>query len=152
MKFKISRWAMPALVIMALASGAAAGGEEKSKSDASLYTRLGGYDAIVAVTSDLMPRLMADPVLGRFWAHRGADGLAREKQLVVDFIVSRAGGVLHYPGRDLKGSHIGMRITAADWDIFMKHVGATLDKFKLPARERGEVIAFMESTRADILD
>ena len=72
-----------------------------------LYERLGGYDAITAVADDLMPRLMRDPQLGRFWAHRGDDGLAREKQLLVDFLCASAGGPLYYRGRDMKLTHIG---------------------------------------------
>jgi hemoglobin len=36
----------------------------------TLYERLGGYDAITAVANDLLPRLQADPQLGRFWARR----------------------------------------------------------------------------------
>jgi hemoglobin len=44
----------------------------------SLYKRLGGYDAIAAVADDLLPRLMADSLLGRFWKHRGEDGVRRE--------------------------------------------------------------------------
>ena len=51
----------------------------------TLYERLGGYDAITAVANDLL-RLQADPQLGRFWAHRGEDGLKREKQLLIDFL------------------------------------------------------------------
>ena len=47
----------------------------------TLYDRLGGYDAITAVANDLLPRLQTDPQLGRFWAHRGEDGVKREKQL-----------------------------------------------------------------------
>jgi len=39
----------------------------KTMSDAkTLYERLGGYDAIAAVANDLLPRLQADPQLGRF--------------------------------------------------------------------------------------
>jgi hypothetical protein len=37
-----------------------------SKSERSLYERLGGYDAIAAVADDLLPRFQADPQLGRF--------------------------------------------------------------------------------------
>ena len=48
----------------------------------TLYERLGGYDAISAVVNDLVPRLQSDPQLGRFWAHRGQDGVMREKQLL----------------------------------------------------------------------
>jgi hemoglobin len=39
----------------------------------TLFERLGGYDAIAAVANDLLPRLRADPQLGR-WATNGAAG------------------------------------------------------------------------------
>jgi hypothetical protein len=39
---------------------------------ASLYTRLGGYDAIVAVVDDLLPRLRSDALLSRFWTGPGS--------------------------------------------------------------------------------
>lgn len=118
----------------------------------SLYTRLGGYDAVRAVVDDLAVRLAADPELGRFWANRGADGIAREKQLLVNFIVNRAGGPLYYTGRDMKISHVGMRVSERDWQLLMTHVNATLAKFKVPAAEKADVIAFIESTRADIVE
>ena len=61
-------------------------------SEKSLYERLGGYDAISAVANDLLPRLQADSGLGRFWDHRGEDGVARERQFLIDFLCSSAGG------------------------------------------------------------
>src|SRR2546425_11036993 len=94
-------------------------------------------------------RLMRDPQLGRFWAHRGDDGLAREKQLLVDFLCASAGGPLYYRGRDMKRTHIGMRISHSDWQVFIGHLTATLEKFNVPERERQEVFAFVESTKAD---
>jgi len=118
----------------------------------SLYQRLGGYEAIVAVVDDVVLRLVADKQLGRFWEHRGNDGIDREKQLIVDFIAAKAGGNLYYRGREMKLSHIGMRISESDWDIFMQHLEATLDKFKLPVKERNDVIAFMKSTKDDIVE
>ena len=119
---------------------------------ASLYARLGGYDAIAAVADDLLPRLMSDPQLGRFWAHRGEDGIRREKQLLIDFLCVCAGGPLYYTGRDMATSHKGMGISARDWEIFLGHVQATLDTFQVLQRERREVLAFVESTRADIVE
>ena len=118
----------------------------------SLYARLGGYDALSAVAGDLLPRLIGDPQLGRFWQHRGADGVAREKQLLIDFLASNAGGPLYYTGRDMKLSHEGMQISAADWASFIGHLEATLDAFSVPEPERGEVLAFIETTKADIVD
>ena len=61
-------------------------------SSTTLYERLGGYDAIFAVSENLLPRLMSDVRLKRFWEHRGEDGIMREKQLLIDFLCSSAGG------------------------------------------------------------
>jgi len=65
----------------------------------SLYTRLGGYDAIAAVIDDLLPRLHSDPLLARFWTSpRSADTYNRERQLAVDFVAAAAGGPTFYLG------------------------------------------------------
>lgn len=121
-------------------------------SEKTLFERLGGYDALSAVANDLLTRLRADSQLGRFWEHRGDDGIAREKQLLIDFLCSSAGGPLYYTGRDMKTSHRGMRISGSDWSAFMGHLDATLDAFQVPQRERNEVVAFIQSTQPDIVD
>jgi hemoglobin len=118
----------------------------------TLYERLGGYDAISAVVNDLLPRLMSDSRLGRFWENRGEDGIKREEQLLIDFLCSSAGGPLLYTGRDNKTSHKGMGINESDWTLFMGHINATLVKFQLPQQERSDVIEFIESTREDIVE
>jgi len=122
---------------------------EKEK---TLYQRLGGYDAICAVANDLLPRLQADPQLGRFWAHRGDDGVAREKQLLIDFLCASAGGPVYYRGRDMVLTHRGMRISESDWNIFLGHAGATLAKFDVPEKERNEVVAFVQSLKRQIVE
>jgi hemoglobin len=118
----------------------------------SLYARLGGYDAIAAVAADLLPRLQGDALLGRFWQHRGADGVQREKQLLVDFLCASAGGPLLYTGRDMQTSHRGMRISERDWSAFLGHLNATLEAFRVPGAERDEVVAFVQGTRAEIVE
>ena len=118
----------------------------------SLYIRLGGYDAITAVVEYLLPRLVNDAQLGRFWQNRGVDGMHREKQLLIDFLCASAGGPLYYTGRDMALSHKGMRISGSDWATFIRHLNATLDTFQVPQQERSEVLAFVESTRPDIVE
>jgi len=103
---------------------------------ASLYTRLGGYDAIAAVVDDLLPRLRQDSLLGRFWTSpRSADTNNRERQLAIDFIAAAAGGPTIYLGRDMKVSHAGMGISKTDYAAFMSCLSVTLDAFKVPEPE-----------------
>jgi len=52
----------------------------------------------------------------------------------------------------MKLTHIGMRISNSDWKLFIGHLTATLEKFNVPERERQEVFAFVESTKADIVE
>jgi hemoglobin len=120
---------------------------------ASLYSRLGGYDAIAAMVDDLLPRLRSDELLSRFWVSpRSADTHNRERQLAVDFIAAAAGGPTFYLGRDMKMSHKGMGITKADYAAFMRCLAVSLDTFEVPDPERSEVAAFVTSLEPEIVE
>jgi hemoglobin len=121
-------------------------------SKATLYERLGGYDAISALANDLLPRMQEDKQLARFYRHRGEDGLRRSKQLLIDFLCSSAGGPLYYTGRDMKITHKGMNISESDWLAFLGYLNAALEAFQVPSAERNELIALMQSTKADIVE
>lgn len=119
---------------------------------ASLYKRLGGYDAIAAVTDDFIGRLATDPQLGKFFAGHSQDSLKKIRQHVVDFLCLATGGPCNYTGRDMKTAHTGLGITGADWDVAVKHLVATLDKFKVPEKEKGEVLAAVSGLKKDIVE
>src|SRR3972149_1948426 len=118
----------------------------------SLYERLGGDDGITAFANDLLPRLQTDPQLGRFWQNRGDDGIAREKQLLIDYLCSSAGGPVYYNGRDMKLSYKGMKISESDWSVFLGHAGATMKALQVPQQECDEVAAFVLSLKKDIVE
>jgi hemoglobin len=118
----------------------------------SLYERLGGYDAIAAVTDDLLARLLNDPQLGVFWKGHSENSLRRDRQLVVNYMCEAAGGPVFYTGRDMQASHKGLGISASDWEVFMRHAAASLEKFNVPATERSEVLAFLTSLQGDIVE
>jgi hemoglobin len=118
----------------------------------SLYERPGGYEGITAFTNDLLPRLQTDSQWGRFWQNRGVDGVAREKQLLIDYLCSSAGGPMYYTGRDMKLSHKGMKISGKDWSIFLQHAGVTMKTLQVPKQECDEVVAFVLSLKKDIVE
>ncbi len=118
----------------------------------SLYERLGGYDGITAFADDLLSRLEADSQLARFWQNRGDDGIEREKQLLIDYLCSNAGGAVYYTGRDMKISHKGMKISESDWSVFLEHAGATIQALQVPKQESDDVVAFVLSLKDDIVE
>jgi hemoglobin len=117
----------------------------------SLYKRLGGYDALAAVTDDFDGRLATDPKLGRFFVTHNEEGLKRIRQHVVDFLCVATGGPCVYTGQDMKTAHTGLKITEDDWNTSVKHLVATLDKFKVPGKEKGEVLGAISSLKGDIV-
>ncbi len=118
----------------------------------SLYTRLGGYDAIAAVSDDFIARLAADKQLARFLVGMSDNSKARLRQLVVDQLCQATGGPCIYIGRDMKTSHKGLGITGSDWDLTVKALIASLDKFKVPQKEKDELLAIASSLKADIVE
>ena len=117
-----------------------------------LYERLGGYDGLTIFSNDLLPRLQGDAQLGRFWQNRGDDGIAREKQLLIDYLCSVTGGPVYYTGRDMKITHKGMKISENDWSIFLQHAGATMEALQVPKQECDEVVAFVLTLKNDIVE
>ncbi|MEE8058946.1 MAG: group 1 truncated hemoglobin [Pseudomonadales bacterium] len=118
----------------------------------SLYERLGGYDGITIFVNDLLSRLQPDPQLGRFWENRGDDGVARERQLLIDYLCSITGGPIYYTGRDMRLSHRGMKISDSDWSVFLEHASATMAALEVSKQECDEVVAFVLSLKEDIVD
>ena len=118
----------------------------------SLYQRLGGYDALAAVTDDFIGRLATDKSLARFFAGHSKDSIGRIRQLVVDQLCAATGGPCIYIGRDMKSSHQGMGISEADWNKAVGHLVATLDKFKVPEKEKAEFLALASTLKADIVE
>jgi hemoglobin len=54
-------------------------------------------------------------------------------------------------GKGMKESHAGFHITQKEWDAMLVDFRASLDKFKVPAAEQGELFAIVESTKPDIV-
>lgn len=118
----------------------------------SLYARLGGYDAIAAVVDDFIGRLVADKRFNKFFVGHSEDSLKKIRQHIVDQFCAAAGGPCLYIGRDMKTTHHGLGITGDDWDAAANHLVETLDKFKVPAAEKGELLAFVGTLKKDIVD
>src|ERR1700690_4093663 len=117
----------------------------------TLYQRLGGHDAISAVTDDFLGRLATDPQLKRFFVGHNQEGLSRIRLHIIDFLCVATGGPCSYTGQDMKTAHTGLGITEDDWNVTVKHLVATLDKFKVPEREKSEVLAPVSGLKGDIV-
>ena len=140
------------LAIIATASILASTVYAQSAAKPSLYKRLGGYDAIAAVTDDFIGRLLGDPRFAKFFAGASTDSKGKIRQHVVDQLCNATGGPCLYTGRTMKQSHAGLGITEEDWNASVKHLVASLDKFKVPEAEKAELLAIAGTLKADIVE
>jgi hemoglobin len=118
----------------------------------SLYKRLGGYDALAAVTDDFVGRLVSDKQLTRFFNGVSNDSRKRIRQLVLDQLCAATGGPCIYIGRSMRTTHEGLGITEDDWNISVKLLIQTLDKFKVPKAEQDELAKLLTTLKPDIVD
>jgi len=152
-KERLSKIALASFVCLLLSLAASNGGaQSQAPGSPSLYKRGGGYDAISAVTDDFIGRLAGDKQLERFFGGVSADSQKKLRQHVVNQLCEATGGPCIYTGRTMKTSHTGLGISENDWQLAVKHLVATLDKFKVPEKEKGELLAIASSLKADIVE
>lgn len=151
--FKYFSLSLFAFVLLAFsASSALAQTDKMANKEKSLYQRLGGYDAIAAVSDEFITRLATDKLLGRFVVGLSDDSKGKLRQHFVEFLCLATGGSCVYMGRDMKTVHKGLGITEDDWKQAVKILVETLDKFKVPEKEKGEVLTAVGSLKKDIVE
>jgi len=115
----------------------------------SLYERLGGKDAITAVIDDFVARCAADDrINGKF----ARTDIPRLKANLVDQVCEATGGPCQYSGRDMRTTHDGMAVTAAEFDALVADLVATLDRFSVGEAEKSELLGALAPMRADIVE
>jgi hemoglobin len=114
----------------------------------SLYDRLGGQPAITAVVDDFVANVAADSRINGFFARTD---IPRLKKNLSDQICAGTGGPCTYTGRDMRSAHKGMNITDAQFDALVEDLVKTLDKFKVPAKEKGELLAVLGPMKPQIV-
>jgi hemoglobin len=139
------------LLCLALAACGGKSTSEPAKPAAdnrSLFDRLGGLPAITAVVDDFVNTTGADTRINMFFVNTDVPKL---KQAMVDQICEATGGPCKYTGKSMEESHRNMKVTAKDFEVFMEDLEVTLERFRVPAREKGEVLAAFRTMQKDVV-
>lgn len=123
-------------------------------SEQSLYERIGGVNAITSVVdrfSDQViknPKLNVNPTL-REWNKTGQlPGLKFMRTL---WICEAAGGPFKYTGKDMAEAHKDLHLASEEFDEVGAEIASALDYFKVPAREKGEVLAAIVARKHEVV-
>lgn len=161
-------WSAGAVAANALAGGyatPAANAREQPSAGQSLYDRLGGIFAIAAVVDHFSDRIIEDPVAGarsanpqlREWHTRQLDRLPGLKFMRTLWVATVSGGPYQYtPVRagstnlGLENAHKDLKISPAEFDAVAAVLSRTLDHFKVPGREKNEVLSAFAAHKAEV--
>ena len=114
----------------------------------ALYDRLGGKKAIAAVVDEFIARLAADArIKHRFFN----TDIPKLRTLLVEFVCMATGGPCKYTGLDMETSHAGMEVVDEEFTALVEDLAGALDKFKVPAREKGELLGALGPLKPQIV-
>jgi hemoglobin len=115
----------------------------------SLYERLGGTDAIKAVTRAFEDRAAKDDRINQKFARTD---LARLTKEFVDQLCEATGGPCTYTGRSMKQAHASMGVTNGEFDAFIEDLVGILQDFKVGKAEQDGVLSILRPLRSEIVE
>ena len=137
------------LLISALTFTTLATAKEKT-----LYDKLGGKKAIVAVVDQFVNNVGGDNRINGYFKATVADPkrLASFKGKLVDQICEAAGGPCKYKGKDMKSAHKGMGVDGPAFGALVEDLVAALDKFKVGEDEKKTLLGVLGPMKSDIVE
>jgi hemoglobin len=141
-----------AFLVLALGAGTVQAAEVQPVK--SLYDRLGGIYPISVVVDTFIDLLLvndtlnANPAINAARKRVPAAGL---KFLVTELVCQQTGGPCKYTGRAMKESHAHLNINEKEWQVMLTDFRRVLNNYGVPAKEQGELMAIVESTKKDIV-
>lgn len=135
--------------------------------ESSLYERLGGAFAIAAVIDHFSDVVVKNPIVGqesrnpalREWHTNNLGRLPGLKFMRTLWVCNVAGGPFQFtatkPGTTplgLEAAHRQLKISPEEFDEVAAELGRTLDFFKVPQREKDEVLAAFSAHKNEVTE
>jgi hemoglobin len=153
------------LTLSAAAVAVMAGVDNSGAQEKSLYERLGGVFAIAAVVDHFSDEIVKNPIVGaksenpqlREWHTKNLGRLPGLKFMRTLWVCEVSGGPFKFtatkPGSTplgLEEAHRDLKISPAEFDEVAAELGRTLDFFKVPEREKGEVLTAFAAHKDEV--
>ena len=131
----------------------------------TLYERLGGVFAIAAVVNHFSDEIVKNPIVGkksknkqlREWHTKNLERLPGLKFMRTLWVCDVSGGPFKFsptkPGATplgLEEAHRELKISPAEFDEVAAELGRTLDTFKIPKKEKDEVLGAFAAHKDEV--
>ncbi len=114
----------------------------------TIFDSIGGDPMVTDAVEKFYAKLRADPILGEFFEGADLAGLTSHQRM---FLTAALGGPDAYEGRDMRAAHAHLRITDADFDIFLDHLATTLTELGATPERIDEVREALAPLRLEIV-
>lgn len=154
MNMSINRKVLLSILLVSFMAIPGLNAEPVDDAQPSLYDRLGGLAPISVVVSDFLDALVPDPMLNQNPAIDAARQVVPKPYLkyhVTAMVCQATGGPCQYHGRSMKVAHAHLNITEAEWDRMVSVFEELLASHEVPEQESMELLAIIDSTKADIV-
>jgi hemoglobin len=153
MKTTLYRGLFAGLLFVSISIVTSCSDDEKTVVPETLYTRLGGIEAISAVTDKFLANVVADNVINERFSATVADEfrLRLLRTNLIDQICAGAGGPCQYKGLTMMEAHDGMDISVAEFNALVGDLVAALDFYEVPTEEKNELLAVLGPLQSQIV-
>lgn len=117
--------------------------------DNALYLALGGQAGLVALVDDFVPRLVADPKIGHFFAKTDLPNF--KERLVEQFCVVSGGGC-KYQGANMKLAHEEHDIRMSDFNLLVEDLQVAMDARGISFSTQNQLLARLAPMHRDIVN
>lgn len=114
---------------------------------ATLFERIGGIPVLTIVVSETIDTAAQHPKLERTFKDIK---LATLKESVVNQLCALSGGDCKYEGETMKNSHADLKITTAEFELFVQVIRDSLNRH-VATREKNELLKLLAPMKRDIV-
>jgi hemoglobin len=141
------------LLIFAAAFTTSCNDDDEKPVEPSLYTRLGGIDAIAAVTDKFLANVAADNTINARFEATVADEFRLKllRNNLVDQICAGSGGPCQYKGKTMLEAHSGMGITNDEFTALVGDLVSALDFYAVSEKNKSDLLAILGPMQTDIV-
>jgi hemoglobin len=121
-----------------------------SAQEKTLCERLGGTPAISAVVDSFAGKVLKDERINKKFAKSDANRLVTNLKGQIGAATKCSG--VKYKGKNMKNAHKNMGVTEGEFNALVENLVKTLDEFKVPEKEKGELLALLGPMKKDIVE
>jgi hemoglobin len=120
-----------------------------ARADKTLYESMGGEPALRAALDHFADIVVADDRINFTFAEAN---MSKFKQLLFEQLCNLSGGPCKYTGRDMRTSHVKLKINNAEFNALAEDLYISLGQAGVPYRLQNKLMALLAPMQHDIVN